>query len=446
MRAHLDVPTAGTAVDGADFLVRGWLWLGADHANIVKVEAWIGETLAGSTDELEPRYDVNAALALPPDVLTGFRFKAWAPLMAKRGLARVQIFARLADGSKTPVFETAFTPYSKALGPLDALRVALPAKALGLEIGAHSLPVPDLTPFYTDSVATYAGVAGYADFLADGRWLPIPTDALDYLCSSHVLEHLANPIASLFEWHRVLRPGGWLYLVVPDKRFTFDLNRPVTSSTHLLRDFFRETRAADSVSHIDEFVYQTDWARLRPNCDPADKGRQQSESRDYYRNQVARGEPLDIHYHTFTPDSLRSVLHAAGLVGGPSPAFELVAEAENFPPNRGDGIGLLLRKKQAGPAAAAPSTFTIAHADPGIPALPLVCPLSLEPLRCETTSAGTRELVAISSGQRYGFEGGKPVLLPASPGQPVRKWRSWSHRFRRYVGGRFRLFAQDKPN
>ena len=36
---------------------------------------------------------------------------------------------------------------------------------------------------------------------------------------------------------RVLKPGGVLYLSLPDKRFSFDVDRPVTTVEHVLRDY-----------------------------------------------------------------------------------------------------------------------------------------------------------------------------------------------------------------
>jgi SAM-dependent methyltransferase len=39
---------------------------------------------------------------------------------------------------------------------------------------------------------------------------------LDFIVSSHLLEHLPDPIESLTEWKRVLRPGGVLAIAVPD--------------------------------------------------------------------------------------------------------------------------------------------------------------------------------------------------------------------------------------
>ena len=37
---------------------------------------------------------------------------------------------------------------------------------------------------------------------------------------------------------RVLKSNGVLYLALPDKRFTFDQDRPVTPYEHLKRDYF----------------------------------------------------------------------------------------------------------------------------------------------------------------------------------------------------------------
>jgi len=41
-------------------------------------------------------------------------------------------------------------------------------------------------------------------------------DEYDFLYSSHCLEHLVDVEESLQNWFRVVRPAGWLYIVVPD--------------------------------------------------------------------------------------------------------------------------------------------------------------------------------------------------------------------------------------
>lgn len=48
--------------------------------------------------------------------------------------------------------------------------------------------------------------------------IPLPNASAEVIYSSHMLEHLDRHTARLFlaECHRVLRPGGWLRLVVPD--------------------------------------------------------------------------------------------------------------------------------------------------------------------------------------------------------------------------------------
>ena len=39
--------------------------------------------------------------------------------------------------------------------------------------------------------------------------------SLDFVFSSHVLEHLSEPERALKEWQRVLKPGGVLFLYLP---------------------------------------------------------------------------------------------------------------------------------------------------------------------------------------------------------------------------------------
>lgn len=72
----------------------------------------------------------------------------------------------------------------------------------------------------------------------DGESLKtFPDGSLDFVISNHVLEHCENPLRSLDNWLRVLKPSGVIYLAVPDKRFTFDCDRPVTPLSHVIRDY-----------------------------------------------------------------------------------------------------------------------------------------------------------------------------------------------------------------
>lgn len=41
--------------------------------------------------------------------------------------------------------------------------------------------------------------------------------SMDFVFSSHTLEHLPDPGKALREWSRVIRPGGYLVLYVPDE-------------------------------------------------------------------------------------------------------------------------------------------------------------------------------------------------------------------------------------
>ncbi|MBK8741304.1 MAG: class I SAM-dependent methyltransferase [Betaproteobacteria bacterium] len=54
---------------------------------------------------------------------------------------------------------------------------------------------------------------GDANFISRFR----PAGAYDAVHSSHCLEHMHDPPAALAEWWSLLKPGGYLILVVPDE-------------------------------------------------------------------------------------------------------------------------------------------------------------------------------------------------------------------------------------
>jgi SAM-dependent methyltransferase len=54
---------------------------------------------------------------------------------------------------------------------------------------------------------------------ADGACLPFKDNSLDYIFSFHTFEHISKPKQALDEWIRVVKPGGLIYTVIPDKRY-----------------------------------------------------------------------------------------------------------------------------------------------------------------------------------------------------------------------------------
>ncbi len=45
----------------------------------------------------------------------------------------------------------------------------------------------------------------------------VPDGSFDFVHASHVLEHIANPQAALTNWLRILKPGGFTVVTVPEE-------------------------------------------------------------------------------------------------------------------------------------------------------------------------------------------------------------------------------------
>ena len=107
---------------------------------------------------------------------------------------------------------------------------------------------------------------GYQYILEGSILDSIPSDNYDFLLASHSLEHIANPIKSLKEWLRVVKPNGYIVLVLPNKKVTFDHRRPTTEFSHLLDDFKNDTTEED-LTHLDEILELHDLTRDPPAGD-----------------------------------------------------------------------------------------------------------------------------------------------------------------------------------
>lgn len=85
------------------------------------------------------------------------------------------------------------------------------------------------------------------------RLSPIADDSQDFVIASHTLEHIANPLWLLDDLHRVLRPGGILVLLLPERHRTFDRDREPTSLVHLIDEYDRRITEVDD-DHVEEFL------------------------------------------------------------------------------------------------------------------------------------------------------------------------------------------------
>jgi SAM-dependent methyltransferase len=81
----------------------------------------------------------------------------------------------------------------------------------------------------------------------------INSSTYDFLLSSNCLEHIANPLEAIKEWKRIIKDGGFILLVLPNKENNFDHNRPVTTFEHLLDDYKNKITEHD-LTHLDEIL------------------------------------------------------------------------------------------------------------------------------------------------------------------------------------------------
>ncbi|WP_199155497.1 class I SAM-dependent methyltransferase [Chromobacterium sp. ASV23] len=78
------------------------------------------------------------------------------------------------------------------------------------------------------------------DYVAEATALPFTDGSLDYIMSSHVLEHIPDVISAWQEWERVLKPGGINFMVVPKRNAEpSDENRPITLLEQLVSAYER---------------------------------------------------------------------------------------------------------------------------------------------------------------------------------------------------------------
>jgi SAM-dependent methyltransferase len=141
----------------------------------------------------------------------------------------------------------------------------------------------------------------------------------DWVVASHVIEHVPDLIAWLDEVGQVVVDGGQLVLMIPDRRFTFDVLRSQTTvgqmlQAHTSRDVVPSERAVYDHfrSYVD--VPATDLWSGRPGTDyPRVFSLDRASA---LRGQVLEtGEYIDSHVWLFTPAVFVEQIVELGMLG-----------------------------------------------------------------------------------------------------------------------------------
>ncbi len=187
----------------------------------------------------------------------------------------------------------------------------------GIEIGAATWPLrvpPQARVRYVDRLPRDELVASYAPILAAANLAPgsIPgvdviDDAatlatfadvsVDFVIANHVLEHLEDPIGALESFCRVVRPGGTVFVTLPDAATSFDAPRDRTTVEHALRDH-REGPQTSRRGHYEEWAVHIDGAT----------GDAVAARADVYEREAARH-----HFHVWELDGFLELVRAARL-------------------------------------------------------------------------------------------------------------------------------------
>ncbi|VVB88186.1 Methyltransferase domain protein [uncultured archaeon] len=140
-------------------------------------------------------------------------------------------------------------------------------KGEGIEIGAlnnplklpHSVKVKYLDKYPFEKLKIHdpnfkTQECVNVDIFDDGEKLESLKDSsVDFVIANHFIEHCENPIKAFENMIRVIKSSGILFLSIPDKRFIFDRDRPITSMEHIIKDYNEGPQYSKRL-HYEEWV------------------------------------------------------------------------------------------------------------------------------------------------------------------------------------------------
>lgn len=136
-----------------------------------------------------------------------------------------------------------------------------------------------------------------------------PAAHFDYVVSSHVLEHIPDFVGFFKSVETVLKPNGDLVMIVPDKRYTFDILREPSSIEQIERAHkLQLVHPSDDM--IRDFFTHIDHAATAEGLWAGTHQPKPSFSADRVEERLSQINPetIDLHCWVFTPATMWTLL------------------------------------------------------------------------------------------------------------------------------------------
>jgi predicted SAM-dependent methyltransferase len=126
----------------------------------------------------------------------------------------------------------------------------------------------------------------------------VQNDTYDFCFSSHSLEHIANPLKAIQEWFRIIKRGGYIVIIVPEKSQCFDHRRDYSKFQTLLTQYERNV-GEDDLSTLPEILEHHDLEMDRP---AGNKEQFLKRSLDNYNNRC-------LHHYVYDDELLKQICY-----------------------------------------------------------------------------------------------------------------------------------------
>jgi SAM-dependent methyltransferase len=126
--------------------------------------------------------------------------------------------------------------------------------------------------------------------------LDVENESYDFCFSSHSLEHIANPLKAINEWLRIIKNGGYIIIIVPEKSHCFDHKREYSKFSTLLSQYEKNV-GEDDLSTLPEILKNHDLSMDPP---AGDLGEFTERSLDNFNNRC-------LHHYVYNDELLLEI-------------------------------------------------------------------------------------------------------------------------------------------